>query len=180
MALFKDLKYSIKLGIFQAPKSGTFNKWVGGSPIAIHDGSFTNSGLASPNMSLDFDHDYARYDWFYQWELTAAGWDAGKRVIGIAFEQYGGPTEPFLPKEGLTILVFPCLVTLYKHPKEPVAPVDTTDLNVGDTVSPAVSNGYAIWHKTDTDENEVPYGVVLAIGKEGAETNYVTILFGVI
>lgn len=177
MALFKDLKYTLKLGIFQAPKSGTFVKWVGGSPMTISEGTFTNSGIAEPNMSLDFNHDYARYDWLYQWELTATGWTTGKRVIGIAFEQYGGPTEPFLPKEGVTILVFPCLVTLYKHPKEPVAPFKG-DLAVGDTVSPTVENGYAVWEKTGT--GGIPYGVVLATGTEGGSLNYVTILFGVI
>ena len=166
MAITKDIKYAIKLGEFEVPSSIT-RYWVGGSPIAPSSGTFDESYLGS-------------YDWLKETSISLEGAVAEGAVLGIAMERHSGSTEPFVQTDMITLLGFPCIVTLYKSDDDDTAPFDSTkSYSVGDLLRPttitANSLTYSVWtnevYAADgtggTYTYDLYYGTVIAV-KSGA------------
>jgi len=176
MAITKDIKYAIKLGEFEVPSSIT-RYWVGGSPIAPSSGTFDESYLGS-------------YDWLKETSISLEGAADKGAVIGIAMERYSGSTEPFVQTTGITLLGFPCIVTLYKSGDDDTAPFDTSQTySVGDLLRPttvtANSLTYSVWTKAvyesegtgGTYTYDVYYGTVIAVKTGATAANQILVVY---
>lgn len=172
MAIRREMKYTMNLGVFGLPSTITTH-FVGGSPVTIAGGSFAYG-------------EKGNQDWLVEISGTLQGVNPGSSapftydVIGIAWFGDEGPSEQFLPKDHVTLLGFPLYATLYKGPSEPTAPFDDSlTYNVGDLLRPKVktvgTGSYAVWTNEPygsvaSNAGVVYFGKVMAVEGTGANT----------